>query len=39
MQDYMNDIPIHLVTAERIARRGAALLYREHLAGGPAPAG
>jgi glucokinase len=34
MRDYMNDIPIHLITAERVARRGAALLYQEHLAGG-----
>ena len=27
MADYMRDIPIRLITAERIARRGAALLY------------
>lgn len=30
MQDYMRAIPIRLITAERVARRGAARLYQQH---------
>jgi glucokinase len=30
MSDYMRAIPIRLITADRIARRGAALLYQQH---------
>ena len=30
MRDYMAGIPIRVITADHVARRGAALLYREH---------
>ena len=33
MRDYMSGISIRLITAERVARRGAALLYRETVPG------
>ncbi len=29
MEDYMSGIPIRVITADQVARRGAALLYRE----------
>jgi glucokinase len=32
MRDYMSGIPVRLITAEKIARRGAARLYEEHRA-------
>ncbi len=30
MQEYMSSIPIRLITAEQVARRGAARLYQQH---------
>jgi glucokinase len=30
MQDYLRGIPIRVITADRVARRGAARLYQEH---------
>lgn len=30
MQEYMSGIPIRLITAERVARRGAARLFQQH---------
>ena len=30
MHSYMSDIPVRLITAERVARRGAARLFQQH---------
>ena len=30
MQKYLSGIPIRVITADRVARRGAARLYQEH---------
>lgn len=32
MRDYMQGIPVRLITAERVARRGAAYLFQQHCA-------
>ena len=30
MRDYLQHIPVRLITAERVARRGAAYLFQQH---------
>ena len=33
MREYLSGIPIRVITADQVARRGCALLYREHRLG------